>query len=478
MMSSPPSFFCAFARLTGGRQLVLVWLVLLFVSGCAGYARRLEGARTSVYGGDYEAALSTVDALVLGGESGRRSQANDLPLLLLERASLYQALGMHEQAVADFAEADGMLETLDLTPDTIGDVAEYLYSGSASLYRAPIYEKLMINVSALASYLAMNDLQGARVEVRRIEVIADYFAQRERTESHPALASAWYMAGIASELVGDRQSALRFYLDAWQIEALPGLAESLVRMAENTPFASNEAVLRARQSLGLRPDDAAPARPEGEIISIVMTGLPPIRQAVNLPIGLAVAAIRADASYGLSAEQESRLARAMAEDILTFVNFPELVLHANPINSVGVVIDGRTASAGLMADVERFAVAEWERQRPAIAVAAITRALLRIGARELIQGATRAADSGNGVAQTIGFIASLAAQGAMTAADRPDTRTWTFMPAYIWMERRAVTPGDHAVTLIGHNNVLDRSANMTVTVPASGAGIAVARFLE
>lgn len=461
-----------------GHLMVTLLVVLLFASGCAGYARRLEGARTAVYGGDYEAALNTVDALVARGEAGRRAQENDLPLLLLERASLYQTLGLHSEAVADFAEADALLETLELTPDKIGEVAEYLYSGSTSLYRAPIYEKLMVNVSALASYLAMNDIQGARVEVRRIEVIADYFAQRERTESHPALASAWYIAGIASELAGDRQSSVRFYLDAWQIDSIPGLAESLVRAAENTPFASNEAVLRARESIGLAPNDPVPPRPEGEIISIVMTGLPPIRRGVNLPIGAAIATIRADATYNLSAEEEARLAQAMAEDILTFVNFPEMVLHANPIDSVRINIDGQGAAADLVADVERFAVQEWERQRPAIAFAAITRALVRIAAREVIQGATRAADNGNGVAQTIGFIASLAAQGAMTAADRPDTRTWTFMPAYIWIERRAVAPGDHEVRIVGHSDVRDRAANMTVTVPQNGAGIAFARFLE
>jgi tetratricopeptide (TPR) repeat protein len=477
MMSLLPSLSRMRAHLPG--HLMVTWLVvLLFASGCGGYARRLEGARTAVYGGDYEAALNTVDALVARGEAGRQAQQNDLPLLLLERASLYQTLGLHQEAVADFAEADAMLETLELTPDKIGEVAEYLYSGSTSLYRAPIYEKLMVNVSALASYLAMNDIQGARVEVRRIEVIADYFAQRERTESHPALATAWYMAGIASELAGDRQSAVRFYLDAWQIDSIPGLAESLVRMAENTPFASNEAVLRARESIGLGPNDAVPARPEGEIISIVMTGLPPIRRGVNLPIGVAIATIRADATYNLSAEEEARLGRAMAEDILTFVNFPEMVLHANPINAVRVNIDGQGAAADLVADVERFAVQEWERQRPGIAFAAITRALVRIAAREVIQGATRAADNGNGVAQTIGFIASLAAQGAMTAADRPDTRTWTFMPAYIWIERRAVAPGDHDVRIVGHSDVRDRAANMTVTVPQNGAGIAFARFLE
>jgi hypothetical protein len=429
-----------------------------------------------VYDGEIDQAAADIDALVARAEAGRRTAVADYPLLLLERASVYQMLGDHERAVADFSDADGMLEVLDLTRDPGGQAANYLWSDSRSLYRTPVYEKLMVNVCALASYLHMGDMVGARVEARRIQVMADYLNNEERTAGHPVIAIAWYLAGIAMEMADERPDALRFYLDAWAIADLPGLPEALVRMADGTPFRTNSDVLRAREAIGLGPDDPVPGANESEVITIAMTGLPPIRQAVVLPIGVAIAAFRADASsnYQLSPEQQASLGRAIAEDLLTTVNFPELVTHANPIQRLSLSVGGYRQTLDRLGDIEDFAIQEWERQRPGMAFAAITRALVRIAAREVIQGVTRAADNGNGVAQTLGFIASLAAQGAMAAADRPDTRSWTFMPASIWIERVNVPAGEHTLRLTGSGGS-GFEYQQAITVPDGGTRVVFVR---
>ncbi len=467
-----------FTNTIAGHAAHLLMLLLLAVTatGCATYAGRVQSARLAVYDGAIDQAAADIDALVAQAEAGRRTAEADYPLLLLERASLYQMLGDHERAVADFSDADGMLEILDLTRDPGGQAANYLWSDSRSLYRTPVYEKLMVNVCALASYLQMGDIVGARVEARRIQVMADYLNNEERTSGHPVIAIAWYLAGIAMELADERPDALRFYLDAWSIASLPGLPEALVRMADGTPFRTNSDVLRAREAIGLQPGDPLPTHAGGEVISIAMTGLPPIRQAVVMPIGLAIAAFRANASsnYSLSAEQEVALARAIAEDLLTTVNFPELVTHTNPIQRVSLSVAGRQQTMERLGDIEDFAIREWERQRPGMAFAAITRALVRIAAREVIQGVTRAADNGNGVARTIGFITSLAAQGAMAAADQPDTRSWTFMPASIWIGRVHVSAGEQTLTLRGVGGA-GFDHQQRVTVPEGGATVVFVR---
>jgi hypothetical protein len=456
--------------------LLCVAVFALTSAGCATYAGRIESTRMAVYDGELGAAAENIDALVARAEAGNRTAMADYPLLLLERASIYQMLGDHERAVADLNDADEMLEVLDLTRDPGGAAANYLWSDSRSLYQAPVYEKLMVNVCALASYLHMGDLVGARVEARRIEVMAEYFDNEERTTGHPVLAVAWYMAGITMELNDERPSALRFYLDAYALADLPGLAESLARLAQGTPFATNNEVLRAREQLGLGADDAVPPRPEREVIVLVMSGLPPIRQAVVLPIGVAMAAIRADVSsnYQLSSEQQAQLGRAMAEDLLTTVNYPELVVHQNPVHRISLAVGGHRQNLDILGNIEEYALQQWESQRAGIAFAAVVRALVRIVARETIQGVTRAADSGNGVAQTIGFIAGLAAQGAMAAADRPDTRTWTFMPAYVWMERIPLTEGEHTVVLRGSGGS-GFEYDLPITMGATGTRVVFVR---
>jgi hypothetical protein len=454
--------------------LAAIAIVAIVASGCGGYTQRMEAVRSAVIVGDVESALHNVDAMIAEAEAGKKPYENDLPLLLLERGSLYQARQDHAAAVADFGHADAMLEVLDLTPDRVGAAAEYLWSGSASLYRPPIYEKLMVNVAALASYLALGDTNGARVEARRLGVLLEYFDNTELA-GHGMLGAANAMAGLAMELGGDDQSALRFYLAAWEIGDAPGLAESVVRLSEGTTLANNPGVTRAREALGLAPDETIAPREGQEVVAIVFHGLAPSRVPEYLPIGAVVAAFRVDASYNLDPAQEAALARGVAEDLLTWINFPRLVVWENSINALSVHVDGSNVATEMLADVESFALAQWEHDRPGIAFAAVIRAIVRLIAREAVQAVGRAA---GGAGQTIGFLAGLATQGAMQAADQPDTRTWTMMPAYISIARLQVSPGEHTVLIEGSGKGASDVATLPVSVAEGGTAVVTVRFLR
>lgn len=425
------------------RRLLIGLLGLLLLSStgaCGGYSQRLETARLSAQSGALDRALASVDELVARGRSGRSPQDKDLPLLLLERAAILQALGDHEGATADFAEADAMLEVLDLTPDRAGKAAEYLFSDARKLYRPPIYEKLTLNVMALSSYLAQGQIRSAVVEARRIGVLLEYFDDAGAGD-HPMIGAAAYLAGIASERAGEGQSALRFYLRAWGLMDAPGLAEAVVRLGHASPVAPDSEVARARQTLGLGPDEV-PRAPAQEVITIAFSGMAPYRIAERLPVGVVFAWMRQNAAYSLGVDDQATYNRILAEGLLTWVNFPSLVVQHNARAQPWVSVDGRSSTGALVADFEAFALDQWERERPGVAFAAITRAITRVVAREAIQAIGNA---GNQTTRTIGFIASLAAQGAMQAADQPDTRTWSLMPAYLWVARTPVQPGSHTV---------------------------------
>lgn len=454
--------------------LPLLAALALLLGGCGGYAQRMSEVRTAVAAGDVPGALGAVDGLVALAEEGRKPYRNDLPLLLLERGSLLQAAHDHARAVADFAHADQMLEVLDLSPDRVGAAAEYLWSGASSLYRPPIYEKLMVNVVALASHLAIGDYGSARVEARRIGVLVEYFETTDLA-THPMVGAANAMAGLAMELGGEPQTALRYYLAAWTIGDAPGLPEAVVRLAHGSTLATNPEVLRARQALGLGPDDPPPPAPEQELVTIVFHGLAPFRVPEYLPIGAVIAWFRVDNSYAMTPEQEAALARGVAEDLLTWINFPRLAVWDNNLAAIDVYADGRAAPLEMLADVESFAIAEWERVRPGIAFAAVVRAVVRLLAREAVQAVGRAA---GGAGQTIGFIAGLATQGAMQAADTPDTRTWTLMPAYISIARMPVEAGDHVVTIEARGKGAADSVQIATTVRPGGTAVVTARFLR
>lgn len=458
-------------------RLALLLVLALVLGGCGGYAVRMEGARNAVHAGDFARALDAMDQLVAEAEAGQTPQRYDYPLLLMERASLHLALGNPHQAAADLAHADPMLELLDLTPDRAGEIGQYLWSDDAGLYRAPPYEKLMVNVVAAAAWLAADNLAGARVEARRIRVLLDYFDNSGQGGS-PMLGAAAWIAGLVHDAAGDNAEASRMYLRAWVHARPDGLAEALVRTTARTPLARRPEVAEARQALGLGPDDPAPEAAQGAIV-IVLSGLAPFRVAEYIPVGLVINAFRGRPGYGMSPAQEAALARATAEDLLTWVNMPQLAVVQNPLGRFTLQTAAGQRTVPLVADVGSFALAQWEADRPSIALAAIVRALVRVAAREVVQGIGRAAgSSGNSTAATLGFLAGLITQGAMQAADTPDTRTWTFMPNRIWVTRMDLPTGTQDWAIDASGGGVRRVARGTVTVPERGAGVIVVRFME
>lgn len=434
--------------------------------GCSGgYAGRTAEFRVRLDSGNAPAALAEIDQLVAeaASEAAAGSVDEDYPLLLLERATLYQAVGDHRAAVADFAAADQMMEILDLTPEGASVAAEYLWSDDAGLYRPPIYEKLMINIAAMASYLAMGDFSGARVEARRLTVLTSFFETTELA-GHPMMGAADYLAGLVMELSGERAKALRYYLAAARIGDAPGLDEAIVRLSVGTTLAGHSEVAAARERLGLGSTESPPEGADSEVVVIVFSGLAPRREAERFPIGLVFGWV--GSSYHYPPHYGPVLDRIEAEDLVTWINFPVLVAVGSPAGRARVSVDGQQVTAELLADVESFALAEWERERPGIAFAAITRAVTRILVREAIQAATDESREG--------YLLSLLVQGGMQVADTPDTRTWTSMPAQIQIARVAVEPGPVTVGVTPSG----ATGPVTVEVPGEGAAVVVVRLFN
>lgn len=455
-------------------NLAIVALCACVVAACGGYATRLQEVRVDVQNDRLDEALLGVDDMILRAEAGEAPEKHDLPLLLLERSAIRQGVLDHRGAVADLTQADPMLEVLDLTPDNAGSAARYLFSDDATLYRPPIYEKMMVNVSALASFLAQGNVRSAMVEARRIGTLLTFFEGGELA-NHPMLGAAAYMAGLAMEIGGDESAALRFYRDAYERGDAPGLAASLVRLSVGTPLANDPEVLRARGALKIGPDDEVPPRPETELVTIVFHGLAPYRRPERLPVGIVFAYMRQEVAYSLGERDQAAYNRILAEGLLTWVNFPVLVTQPNPLQRFDVRYEGQETSARPVADIESFALAQWADDRAGVAWSAITRAITRVVAREAVQAVGNAA---GGAGETIGFLAGLATQGAMQAADTPDTRTWTFMPAGISIARQRVAPGEGTLRVLARGSGISMERFAPVTVREGTTSVALVRFFD
>lgn len=404
-------------------------LGLVFATGCATYTDRNLAARQDLKRGDFGGAEQKLNRL-LGVESSRDlpgSFGSDTALTLLERATVLQAMGEYELSARDFSAAERDLEFLDIANDTVGEIGKYVFSDDSTKYKTSPTEKLHINALNMINYLALGDLSGARVEARRFQVMRKYLADHFPDEPHGAFGS--YLAGYVFEKSGEVDTALRHYDEVLVQMDTPLLDEPVRRLAARSSFRTPriEAVLARATTTASTTSEI---RPEGEILVILKLGTVPAKQAARIPIG---------AALGLAANYVSGDTKVLEYGLFKVVSYPELIPHQDRFVNASLRVGERSTPIHALTDISQEIVSEYERLKPKIVGAALTRMIVRAASAE----AARAV--GNRQSGALGFLTAALVEGTLVAMDKPDTRSWSMLPARVYLARIRVPPGSHSV---------------------------------
>jgi len=427
------------------------WLALA-LTGCAGHADKTLSARTALDAGDPRGALKALnETLEVTSEKDLPAKVGgDNSLLLLDRAMVLQELDQYPLSSRDLEVSDKQIEVLDLSANAGADIGRYLFSDDVGPYKAPAYEKLMINTMNMMNYLARSDLNGARVEARRLAVMQK-FTREKGDAAQSLLGPGSYLAGFVFEKSGKPEDALRYYDEALAYGQYQSLAEPIRRLSQQAGYSSP----RFRELLGKVPAPAAadaPAEDDGELLVMVNFGRVPAKIAKRIPIGLALTY----ASGFISPMDQARANKLALQGLVTWVNYPELGEPRGNYGRPSFKLDGEWARLEGMLAVDQEAKRAWEKARGAIIASAITRMLTRV-----VTGEATKEVAGGGI---LGTLLSLGAQATLTATDTPDTRNWSTLPARIAFGRVRVKPGTHTVVL----NAAGGNKRQSVTVPAGG----------
>ena len=417
------------ARLLLAGSLALVGLL----TGCAGHEVRVDAALDALDRGAPDQAVAALN------EEMEVKSTSELPadlegdnaLLLLERATVLQSMDRYADSARDFGAADKAIEVLDLSAGAADDIGRYLFSDDVGRYRAPAFEKLMINTLNAMNYLARRDLSGARVEARRLGVMQRYYADKGDPTALLGLGS--YLAGFAFEKSGQRDEALNHYDDALKFASYRTLRDPLRVLTKGE--AKTPAIDRLIAGAGGLPSVAETG--QAELVVVVGYGRVPRKEPVRIPIGLALTLV----SGSLSPHDTARANELAAKGLVTWVNFPRLGKSRGRHSIPQLSVDGRPVGLEHALDIETEVRKEGECNEGTIILAAITRLLARAAAGELTQAATGAAADND----IIGLLAGLATTATLAAVDTPDTRSWTTLPANVAIARLRVRPGSHRV---------------------------------
>lgn len=439
------------------------------LGGCAGHsARTLDARRALDRGAPAEALQLYNDELdVASGKEQPNDPSGDNALLLLDRSLILQQLAEYQSSSKDLEVADKQIELLDFSTSAMEDIGKYIFSDDTGGYRAPPYEKLLINTMNIVNYLARHDLSGARVEARRLSIMQKYFRDND-TPGSGMVAPGSYFAGFVFEKSGRPDIAIRYYDEALQYGLFPSLLEPVRRLTELTGYRGKytQKLLESAQSTGSSEAPAAstsatatlenterapgvdPAELKGseassnsnadeqrdaELLVIINYGRVPAKVAQRVPIGLA---LTWGALY-LTNAQSAQANQLAAKGLVMWVNYPDLEQTTRTLQTPSVKIDGKYHIIENTLSVDEEARAAYEDAKGRIVASAITRLITRALAGEAIQ-----ATANDGA---VGLLLNLGTQVALTAADTPDTRSWSTLPARIGVVRAVLPPGTHRV---------------------------------
>lgn len=443
-------------RLANGgiqRRALFVAALVLFGSGCAGHAALTEQARTALDAGDTKTALDSLNKQ-LGVDKADQLPANTTgknALLILDRSMVLQELREHKLSSRDLELADKQVELLDMKRSTVDDIGKYVFSDDTGPYKAPPYEKLYVNTMNMVNYLERHDLGGAKVEARRFSILQNYLEQSESVTPGMSALGA-YLAGFAFEKAGDPSVALRYYDEALAYGDFQSLLEPVRRLtAGTTPQGEHvRAFLEKNPTAAVTEDASAPA--PAEVLVIVSYGRVPAKVAKRVPIGLA---LTFGALY-LSAGTSATANEIAAQGAVTWVNYPDLEEKQRVYGTPSFKADGAFHTLEAAPSIEGEVRAGYEKDKGRIMAAAITRTVTRFlagqGARAAAQGASN--DS------TVGAIFSIVTQAALTAADTPDTRSWSTLPGRVALARLTLPPGQHTFELAAQGKKRAATVNL------------------
>jgi hypothetical protein len=372
--------------------------VLIFFAGCSTYQTKIEPARQALAQGRHQEAVSLVEPLA-------RPESKDQVLYTLDLATALQGAGKFRQSAEAFERAARLADKADYisVSRTAGSL---VLAEEVQQYKTESYERVLLHALNSLNFLALNDWEGAQVEVRRIHQIV----RREAANGRKADLGdgfATFLAGLIWESTGQWDDAAIAYENAHRaLGDQPVLLEALVRATLRSQRSEKFAALkRAHPEVAIRVERES--RSSAHVFVLRLAGWAP-RKAPN-PV-------------------EPR--------------FPELrsVPWSDPWQiRAGIESQKTDVVLSTVLDVDQIA----RRALQEDALKLIGRRLSGVVAKEVLADQVSQRDP------ALGLVTSL----LLHASDRADLRQWSTLPAQFQLARLVVPAGNVQMRIEGHDDV-------------------------
>jgi hypothetical protein len=443
---------------------VLVVAVACLLSGCAQHAQVICRPLELISARDYAAAVEALD------ETAIASSSNDRFLYRVQRGHLLHLAGEYKASNREFEIAVDALRELE--PFSLSEtVSDYTLNEAARAYHGEDFERAYVHYYMALNYLAMDDLEEALVECRRVDQVFRELDGRyaEDTGRYQDDGFIRYLTGLIYEARGERDAAFIDYrkavLDyrgeggaATGMRVPSGLLRSFV--CNGRARGRDEDVAAVVDSVDVTCDE----EPSGEIVVLIESGWAPYKREAALRVPIV----------------RDRVPRAYWEhpDLEAVIKIAVPELESVPVEAGGysvAIVDSASDEERTVAFAERAqdidALSRWTlaRRLPALTARSAIRTTLKAVAVVKAQEAReKGREEQEEKGETRGWLARIfdfavdhVVPVVVGETEQADTRSWITLPSEIWIARARVDPGEYElvveVTAKGDRRCLSRS---------------------
>lgn len=434
--------------------------VLLLLTGCGPSVNRYLLIEQSLLAGEPQRAVALVE------QNQKEYGAKGQLLYEMDRGMMLHLAGHYRQSSAVLERAEEEVERL-YTRSIRSETGAFLTNDNALPYEGDAFEHVMINVVNALNYAAEGELEGALVEVRRLDHRLNVLGDRVQDgNTYRNDGFARYLSGILYESAGDLNNAFIAYRNAYEaygtmsgwlkMSAPPSLRSDLLRTANALGFTTEFAEYQqAFPDVKWRSHSSQEQL--AQVVMISYNGRAPRKEDlyVDLPISLdAAQLVLLNRGLFRSPYQRDRVADSVLYGLsgeLVRVALPQLVPQKTLVTSEHMALTdsfGRsfTVRSELGHDVTAVAEKSLSERLPMIAVKALARAATKFA---MAEGVTRGAQhaAGKDAGPWVGLLVGMLAKGMAVASEEADKRSWRTLPDEIHVARAWVPPGQYHVSI-------------------------------
>lgn len=369
-----------------------------------------------------------------------------------DKGMLYHYTGNNKESIKSFEKAEQVYEDL-YTKSVTNEAAAIVTNDNIRPYRARPFEVLLMYQYQILNYLAIGDLDGALVEVRRAQIASEALYQKDNEKVND---NGWlrYLSAIVYEMAGEDDDAAIAYL-----KAAKAFEEGNISMPKEVWEFINESLTKMDRADDLKNFKSAPlsqtpkatdAREKGqEIIVIGYAGHSPILGEMYLS-GTYVSGTAMNLTYkdGKTGKVGSftvfvpPVAGAGSNTFHVGFALPEKMELPQRTSLFSVNLDGKMRIfpekvANIDAELEQ----NMKDENTTTMVRTATRVILRTIAAQKAKSAT---NTGNGI---LDLVKNIAVDVGQSQLEQADLRVGLFMPNSIYVTRIPVAEGSHQLNV-------------------------------